>query len=117
MNKYLEKIASRSDGVINSIFGFGDRLIGHSAGRAKTIHNSLKDAAHLGSGIPASTMRKAKELSDAASLASRNTRIRTALAVGGGVTAGYLGIHKYQQHKDEKIMQKILSNAQNNQVY
>lgn len=117
MNKYLEKIASKSDGVINAVFGLGDRLIGHSAGRAKNIHNSLKDATLLGGGIPSSTMRKAKELSDAASLASRNTRIRTALVVGGTGTAGYLGIHKYQQHKEDKIMQKILANAQNNQVY
>jgi hypothetical protein len=42
---------------------------------------------------------------------STNTRIKTGVGVVGVGTAGFLGLHKYQQHKDEKIMARI------NQMY
>lgn len=117
MNKYLEKIASsKVDRVLSTIVGYGDRLIGHSASKAKNTLRVLQESTHLGGGIPQSTLLAAKKLSGDASQKSFNTRVKTGLTVAGAGTAGYFGIHKYQQHQDNKIMRKLLQNAEYNSI-
>lgn len=94
--------------ILDKIVQFGDNLAGTSARRLKGDVEALKRSQHLGpEGIPQSTINHVLGLSDEARSASINTRINTGLTVGGVGTAGFLGIHKYHQHKDDKIMARI----------
>jgi hypothetical protein len=97
-NRYLEKIAGRFDKVIS----FADDLIGHSHGAFKAEAETLSRAQALG--------RTAKDaLHDTAQAKDRmvKARVKTGLGVAGVGTAGFLGLHKYHQHKDNAIMAKI----------
>lgn len=116
MNIYLTKIASRTDSVLNYVMGYGDRLIGSSARKFVNQANVLKNAPYMGiHNIPAGDVQEAHKLAKQHVQESLNTRIKTGigLAVAGGT--GYMGIHKAQQHNDNKIMQRILNDAANRQ--
>ncbi len=117
MNKYLEKIAtSRVDSAIRHVRSWGDNLAGISARKAKNRLNVFHESSHLGEGIPKSTFNAAQAEAKDLSQKSLNTRIKTGLTAAGVGVTGYLGIRKYQQHKDNKIMQRLLEDSYNNQI-
>jgi len=117
MNKYLEKIAAgKLDKSLSAVLGWGDRILGHSAGKAKNTLRILRESTSLGGGIPQSTLRAAEGIAKDQSKKSLHTRINTGLVTAGVGTAGYLGIHKYQQHKDNQIMKKLLQNTHYNGI-
>jgi hypothetical protein len=97
-NKYLEKAAGWLDKTIR----FTDEVLGHSAGKLKHEAEILSNAHIKG--------RTAKGVAEEASHA-HNTMIRSRTKAGLGAaavgTAGFLGVHKYHQHKDNAILAKI----------
>lgn len=98
-NKYLEKIAGKG---FNKALGYFDSLIGHSHGKLKQEAEILASAEARG--------RKAKHaLLDAAKANKRmvSARVKTGVGVAALGTAGFIGLHKYHQHKDNAIMAKI----------
>ncbi len=94
--------------ILNKIVQYGDHLTGVTSRRLKGDVAALNRHKYSGSnGIPQSTINHVTGLSDKASASTFKTRVNTAvgaLGVGGG---GFLGIHKYHQHKDNKIMERI----------
>jgi hypothetical protein len=86
------------DGVIR----FGDDVIGRSASAARS-------SAHIAAENEARGLSAKDLLSKADHLGKRSTNARVKAGVGAAalVTGGFLGIHKYHQHQDNKIMRKL----------
>jgi hypothetical protein len=97
-NKYLDKVASFLDKAIK----FGDDLLGKSHGRLKEEVSILSKAESL-----KRTAKTAHSEMEAAKDRMNKARVKTGLGVAGVGTAGFLGLHKYHQHKDNAIMAKI----------
>lgn len=97
-NKYLEKLASRFGKVID----FTDDLIGHSA-------SILKQEADILARAEVKGRSASQALGEASDAHSRMVDARTKFGIGvvGAGTAGFLGLHKYHQHKDNAILAKI----------
>jgi hypothetical protein len=101
--------------LLSKVVKFGDELAGVSARRYKSDVESLKRFKKVGPrGVPEATINRAQRLYDVARAKSTRTRVKTALGTGVGVTTGFLGLHKYHQHKDEKILARINSMYYNN---
>lgn len=98
-NKYLEKIASSK---LGKAINFVDDLIGHSHAKFKAEAGTLSKAEALG-------RRASHAIKDTEAARSRmvTARTKTGLGVAATGTAGFLGIHKYHQHRDNAIMAKI----------
>jgi predicted ATPase len=97
-NKYLEKIAGRLDKAI----GFVDDVLGHSHGRLRAEASTLAHAEARGR-----TAAHAIADADAAKARMINARVKAGIGAAAVGTGGFLGIHKYHQHKDNAIMAKI----------
>ena len=98
-NKYLEKLAGSK---FNKAVSFVDDLLGHTHSNLRAEANTLSKAEALG--------RKAKDaIKDTEDARSRmiKARVKTGVGLAGVGTAGFLGIHKYHQHRDDAIMRKI----------
>ena len=110
-NKNLEKIA----GVrFNKAVGFVEDLIGRNHSILKNKAATLAEAE--AKGITANMMfNQAEE----AGVRKVNARIGAGVTAAGVGTAGFLGIHKYHQHRDNAIMAKIdqMYADQNQQQY
>lgn len=99
---------SKTDKLISKAFQIGDRIVGHSARKLKYQADILHNARDLGQhGVPKETVEYAKDLAKQESAASRNTRIKAGLGLTAATTTGFLGLHKYHQHKDNKILARI----------
>ena len=98
-NRYLEKAAGQ---FLNKAIRFADDVIGHSAGKLKQEADILSRAAAQGRS-PAQALHEASQAHD------RMIQSRTKLGLGVAATgtAGFLGMHKYHQHKDNAILAKI----------
>lgn len=91
LNKYVNKISR-----------FGDELLGHSAGKART-------KATLASEIQArgQTAGQLHRIADRKAVESRNTRVKAGLGTGAAIATGFLGLHKFHQNNDNRILAKI----------
>ena len=101
MNKYLEKIA-RFNGAITAVGDFAENVIGSKARKltseAEVLarHSALKNS-------PA----KVQAMASDATSKTRDARIKTGLGLAAVGGSGFLGIHKYHQHKDRAIMNRL----------
>lgn len=94
--------------ILSKIVQFTDDITAHSARRYKSDLDALRRSKHIGpAGVPNSTINRLEGMSNAARSRSTEMRLRTALVGGTAGTAGYLGLHKYHQHVDNKIMARI----------
>lgn len=94
--------------ILSKIVQFTDDISAHSARRFKNDLEALRRAKDLGpNGVPQSTIDHLEAMSNAARSRSTDVRLKTGLGtavIGGG---GFLGLHKYHQHVDNKIMARI----------
>lgn len=97
-NKYLEKVA----GLLGKSIRFADDLIGHSAGKLRQEADVLSRAEARGR-----TAKQALGEADEVAKRSLRARVKTGIGAAGVGTAGFLGLHKYHQHKDNAILSKI----------
>jgi hypothetical protein len=94
--------------LLDRVIKYGDRLSGHSKRKYEHIASALKEAPNVGiRNIPHNATRKADRLVKDESRRVLRTRVATGIAVGAAGGAGFLGIHKYHQHKDNKILERI----------
>lgn len=91
INKYLSKAVK-----------YADRLSGASAKQWKAKASILSEAARTGL-----TPARANRLAKVHAGRSFQTRAKTGLAIASAGAGGYLGLHKYHQHKDRQIMRRI----------
>lgn len=103
MNKYLEKIAGFTFGkAISRTADFAERVVGHKASTLRAEAEAVSRHAAAGR-----TPRQVQRMASVAARQTRDARIKAGLgaaAVGG---AGFLGIHRYHQHKDRAIMERL----------
>jgi hypothetical protein len=81
---------------------FLDQVSGHSARDWKVKSTVLAEAQKKGI-TPLRAQRKA----DVEGKRAFKTQLKTGVGIGAAGTAGFLGIHKYHQHQDNKILKKI----------
>ena len=94
--------------ILTKIVKYGDNLAGTSARKLKNQAEVLHGAKNLGpKGVPHETISHAQDLADAAKKASNKARTYTATGAVAGTTAGFIGLHKYHQHKDNKILERL----------
>lgn len=94
--------------ILNKIVQYGDHLIGNTSRRLKGDLGALQRHKTSGAkGIHQSTIDHVSDLSNAATASTRKARINTALGAVGTLGGGFMGISKYHQHKDNKIMERI----------
>jgi hypothetical protein len=62
----------------------------------------LREAAEKGT-----TPLRAKRMAHVETGRTAQARIKTGVGAAAAVGTGFLGVHKYQQHQDRKIMEKI----------
>lgn len=95
--------------IINHIANYGDRLVGSSARKYKNQYEVLRDIGNNGirSGVSNQAVLRAKRLADTSSGRSMQTRVKTGVGAISAVGTGFLGLHKYHQHKDNKILERI----------
>ena len=101
MNKYLVKIAGIRS-ALSSAADFGERLLGRRAAVLRHEADVLARNAGLGRS-PADL----QALAEQEAKATRNARIQAGLGAAGLGGAGFLGIHKYHQYKDNAIMDRL----------
>lgn len=101
MNKYLEKIASFGKAV-NRIGNFAEDVIGSKANRLSADADAL--ARHS---IAKNSPQKVRAMANEAALQTRDARVKLGLGAGAALGAGFLGIHRYHQHKDRAIMERL----------
>jgi hypothetical protein len=94
--------------ILKKIVGFADDVIGRKANIAKTRYKVLKDSANFGRvGVPKETIQDAKHSAKYRAAKTFQARVKTGVGVAATTGAGFLGLHKYHQHKDNKILAKI----------
>jgi hypothetical protein len=91
INKYINRIAK-----------FGDELVGHSASKARSRATLASEIAARGQ-----TPGQLHRIADRKAVESRNTRVKAVVGTGLTAGAGFLGVHKYHQHRDNAILAKI----------
>jgi hypothetical protein len=102
----MPKITSNK--LLGKVVGFANRVAGVEARTFKNQAKVLAEAKNLGRlGVPASTIQRAARMSHVSSGRSFQTRVKAGLGTTAGVTAGFLGLHKYHQHRDNKILERI----------
>lgn len=100
--------------ILNKIVEYGDHLVGGTARRFKGDLGALQRHKATGpEGVPQSTIDHVHGLSEKAHASMVKARVNTAFGVTAGAAGGFLGIHKYHQHKDNKIMERIDKMYQN----
>ena len=100
-----------SNQIISKVIKYGDRLIGYSAGKLKNAATVMHEAEGMGiRNVPESVITRSRRLAEVAKGRSTKTRIKTGLGVSTATIGGFLGLHKYHQHKDNKIMERIDNN-------
>lgn len=103
MNKYLEKIAGFAVGrAIGRAADFAEKVVGHRASTLRAEAEAVSRHAAAGR-----TPREVQRMASHATRQTRDARIKAGLGVGAIGTAGFLGIHRYHQHKDRAIMERL----------
>lgn len=101
MNKYLEKIASFGK-AINRIGNFAEDVIGSRANKLAVDADAL--ARHS---VAGNSPKRVRDMANEAAAITRNARIKAGLGAAGIAGAGFLGVHRYHQHKDRAIMERL----------
>lgn len=97
-----------SNQILEKAINYGDRLVGHSARKYENAANVMRDAKGMGiKGVSSEAITGSRSLSEKAKGESFRTRLKTGLTAVTGISGGFLGLHKYQQHKDNKILERI----------
>lgn len=101
--------------IISKVNQIGDRLGGVSARNYESTASAMRAANSMGLNksqkISQSALGRMDRLARVERGRSTQTRVKAGIGTAAAGTAGFLGIHKYQQHQDEKIMKRI------NQLY
>ncbi len=100
-NKYLSYI-TKSAGLGSSVMDYLGRVSGHTASKLKNEAEILSRAQALGR-----TAQQATIEADQAAKATNLSRLHTGASLLVGSGAGFLGVHKYHQHKDDAIMKQL----------
>ena len=98
-NKYLEKIAGTR---FRKAIDFADDVLGVTSRKLRNQANIAADLHARGIGV-----KEIHNMADEAGKRSTSARVKAGIGTAAVGTAGFLGIHKYQQHKDNAIMAKI----------
>lgn len=97
--------------AVNSVAGkrgFIDRLAGTTARDSETVARVLNSRnSGLYSKTPSSLKTRANRVAEVDRGRSTQTRVTTGLVGTGAVGGGFIGLHKYHQHKDNRILQQI----------
>lgn len=97
MNKFLNKIVE-----------YGSHMTGSTTRRIGRDVEALKRFEHLGRhGIPRSTILHAEDLLGNARASSLKARVGTGLGLAAAGSGTYLGMKKYHQYQDNKILERI----------
>ena len=103
MNKYLEKIAGFAVGkAIGRAADFAERVVGSNASKLRAEAEAVSRHAAAGR-----TPREVQRMASVATRQTRDARVKAGLGAGAIGGAGFLGIHRYHQHKDRAIMQRL----------
>ena len=104
----MPNIKFTSAHLLHKATKLADRVSGHSARKFENINQALKAAKGAGiKGISPKAHSSAERLARAARSSSTKARYKTGIATAAVGTTGFLGIHKYQQHQDNRILAKI----------
>jgi hypothetical protein len=97
--------------ILSKVHSMGDRLMGTSARRYEATASALKSANTMGLNgsrkISDSSIHRMDRLAEVERGRSTQTRVKAGVGVGVTATTGLFGLHKYHQHQDNKIMQRI----------
>lgn len=94
--------------ILSKVMTFGDNLAGHSARKYSNTAAALRNAPNMGiKGITSTAVRDAERRARVAKGRSFQTRVKTGIGTGLALGGGFLGLHKYHQHKDNKILERI----------
>ncbi len=97
-----------TDKILSKLIHTGDRLLGHTARKRENMNKAFRAAPKMGvHGIPEKTILRSERLEQQAKGQSLRTRVKAGVGATAAVTGGFLGLHKYQQHKDNKILERI----------
>jgi hypothetical protein len=95
-------MAGKTNLYLSKALHFADRLSGTSAREWKMRSDILNHAAQQGI-----TPKRAERIARVQAGRSFQTRAKTVAGTGAVAAGGFLGLHKYHQHKDNEIMRKI----------
>ena len=101
MNKYLEKIASFGK-AITRMGNFAENVIGSKANKLAADADAL--ARHS---IAKNSPQKVRAMANEAAMQTRDARVKLGLGAGAALGGGFLGVHRYHQHKDRAIMERL----------
>lgn len=74
----------------------------------KSIADNLAAATEEGiKGISPQAHARARKMADLEAAKTLRTRVKTGVGLAAVGTTGFLGVHKYHQHQDNKILEKI----------
>jgi hypothetical protein len=106
MNKFLNKVVE-----------YGGHMTGSTTRKLGRDIEALRRFEYLGNhGVPRSTILHAEDLLGRAKTDSIKARVGTGLSAAALGTGAYLGMKKYYQYQDNKILEKIdrMSNMEYN---
>jgi hypothetical protein len=97
--------------LVSKAVKIADEVSGYSARKYENAASVLRSANSMGLkgsrrvGKPA--IERMERLAQAHRGRSTQTRVKAGIGASAGVAGGFLGLHKYHQHRDEKIMDRI----------
>lgn len=95
-------MAGKTNQYISKAMTFLDRVSGKNNRDWKTKLKVMEDLERK-----PLTLDRAKRLAQVEKGRTFQTRVKTGLVGGSVATAGFMGMHKYHQHKDNQILKRI----------
>jgi hypothetical protein len=97
-----------SNQLISKTVSYLNRVSGHSANKANEGAKFVKSFKGSGSNkMPESIKVRAERLAKVEAGRTMQTRVKTGVGATAIAGAGFLGLHKYHQHKDNQILSRI----------
>lgn len=97
-----------SNQILSRAVKYVDRLAGVSAKKYSNAASTLKGAKSMGiNGVPESAVLRASRMAKVESGRTFQSRVKAGVGAAAATGAGFLGLHKYHQHQDNKILEKI----------
>lgn len=94
--------------VLDKVIRYGDKLTGHTKRKLENAADVLSNASSMGiPGIHQTSINAAQRMVKNESKEVARTRTATGIVGTAAIGGGFLGIHKYQQHQDNKILARI----------
>lgn len=98
----------------NKAVKYADSLVGGSARQMKSDNGALNRLREQGiKGISNRAVTETRRKAEVLRKDSNKTRVITGVTAASVGTAGFMGLHKYHQHKDNQILQRIDSMYKN----